>query len=498
MEKERRYLSFDVQRNYYYETHDENGNQVSDISEVDWIQKIQNEWLSLVGDCCDELLMIVHDKDIIDGVDKGLHVHAVAHLKRSNAKTISAASKYFKCTMRNTLHTESYVDSVRYLIHVSEGALNAMKTIYPITDIIGRALDSNGNVVELTVLDFQQRMSRNADIKKKAEKKNVIDGYVREVISGQATSDDILLRYANDSDGVGLTAVDYIADSSKYGRSEDASGIWMRMMQCWYVEHGRHLTTLYISGSGGAGKDEFAQAFANSVADCHGVHKSASPGKSTTFDFAGNYRGERVSIISDLSPYHFGMEQLLSVLDPRRCDPVSSRNVDKLYFPDYALVTSSSSLEQFIYRIWKPYARQYALLPPATREYLSHTKGISEADWLTAYMQCDSECADRFRQIRRRFAVYVDIRDSKLSVYFRRDKYNVADCFYLHPMPVNAPFEHYYTISYDISSDDYSNQLDEAVKVVKKAIEKYYECNNYKKPEEYEQPDFSAILGLAE
>lgn len=497
--KESRYRSFDLQRNYQYETHDENGNKVSDISESDWIEKVKDEWFSTVGLYCDEFLMIIHDKDVNeDGTDKGLHAHGIAHMSSGNAKTLSAASKFFHCTLRNTLHTESYVDSVRYLIHVSESALNAMKTIYPVSDVIGRALDSNGNVVHLSVMDIKQRMSRKADIKKKAEKKHIVDTYVREVIAGRATSDDILLRYANDSDGVGLSAIDYISDSAKFGKGEDSSSIWSRMMQRWYVEHGRHLTTIYVTGQGGAGKDAFARAFANSVADCHGVHKSSSPGQTTTFDFAGNYRGERVSIVSDISPHHFSMEQFLSVFDPIACDPVSSRNTDKLYFPDYALITSSSSLEQFIYRIWKPYAKKFALLPPATREYLSHAKGVTEADWLTAYMQYDPECADRFRQLRRRFAVLVDIHDKQLYVSFRRDKYNIADCFYLHPFPQHAPFSLFDVIDYDISSADYSVQLDQAVEVVKKAIAKYYEYNGYRKPEEYEQPDFDMILGSSD
>lgn len=494
--KESRYLSFDLQRNYQFETHDANGNKVSDISEKEWIRKVQDEWFSTMEQYCDEFLMIIHDKDVNeDGTDKGLHAHGIAHLRRSYKKTISAASKFFHCSQRNTLHTESYVDSVRYLIHVSESALNAMKTIYPVSDVMGRALDKDGNVVELDIMDIKERMSRKADIKKKAEKKHVVDMYVRDVIAGRATSDDILLRYANDSDGVGLSAVDYISDSAKFGKGEDSSSIWSRMMQRWYVEHGRHLTTIYVTGQGGAGKDAFARAFANSVADCHGVHKSSSPGQTTTFDFAGNYRGERVSIVSDISPHHFSMEQFLSVFDPIACDPVSSRNTDKLFFPDYALITSSAGLEQFIYRIWKPYAKKFALLPPATREYLMHTKGVTEADWLTAYMQYDPECADRFRQLRRRFAVCVEIANKKLSVYFRRDKYNVADCFYLHAFPVNAPFEHYYTIDYDISSGKYALHLDQAVEVVKKAIAKYYEYNSYKHPDEYDQPDFDMILG---
>ncbi len=47
---DKRYRRFDVQRNYQFETHDSDGNKISDISESEWREKVVSEIRSLFND----------------------------------------------------------------------------------------------------------------------------------------------------------------------------------------------------------------------------------------------------------------------------------------------------------------------------------------------------------------------------------------------------------------------------------------------------------------
>lgn len=290
---EKKYRRFDVQRNYQFETHDADGNQTSDITENEWREKVTTEIRSFFDDSeVAEIFYIFHDKDINDdGTSKGLHVHLVVTFKNPHTQT-SVVKLLMASSVHNCTPCDSYVDSLRYLIHVSETALNEMKHIYSVNDVHGWKLDGDGNVISVTVQDFKEGMSRKNTKKVRKEQKKVKDFCAVAVMSGDSVVSDVRDLYLEDTRGVGLSAVDYLQDKSLYERASDE---WLTMITEFYQNHACPLTSIYISGGGGTGKTTLANAIARKFADSHGIHQVASPGRNTTFDFAGNYRGESIN-----------------------------------------------------------------------------------------------------------------------------------------------------------------------------------------------------------
>lgn len=402
---EKRYRRFDVQRNYQFETHDADGNQISDITETEWIDKVTSEIHSLFDNSdITEVFYIFHDKDINDdGTSKGLHVHLVVTFAEGHTQT-AVVKLLLASSVHNCTPCDSYVDSMRYLIHVSENALNEMKYIYSVNDVHGWRIDEDGSVTDTTVQDFKEAMSRKNTKKAHKEQKKVKDSCAVAVMSGESIVSDVRDVYLEDTQNVGLSAVDYLQDKSLYERASDE---WLTMITEFYQNHACPLTSIYISGGGGTGKTSLANAIARNFADSHGIHQVASPGRNTTFDFAGNYRGERVSIFNEFSSA-FPVEQFLSIFDPLNAMPVNSRNSDKLYFANYSIFTTSVPLETFIYNLWLPYAKANSKVPVKVRNNLIKN-GLDESHWLDAYQQYLPQNDDKILQIRRRIPIQIQI-----------------------------------------------------------------------------------------
>ena len=484
---DKQFRRFDLEYSYYYAVHDEDKNLISDMSESEWREKMTKYFNSLSeGDKFLEVVFAFHDSDINeDGTEKGLHVHAVVTPKDPMSQ--NAAFKFFNTSSKwNCQPCDSYVDSMRYLIHVAESAIEAMKTIY-LPDIVqGWYKDIDGNVNPMTVRAFQERMRRKKGKKARHEQKKVRDTCVSSIMNGSAISSDVRDIYVDDTYNVGLSPVDYLSDKRII---QAAAAEWLERITEFYQSHQCPKTTVYIYGKGGTGKTTLATAFANSVADIHGIHEVSSKGESTTFDFAGTYKGQRVSVFNELSA-SFPVEQFLSVFDTLRAVPVSSRHVDKLYFANYVLLTTSVPLENFIYNLWRPYAKKTALIPVNVRSSLL-SNGADEATWLKAYLKYIPSGDDKILQIRRRIAVRVIIGDDKTATISVLDcKHNSSDCFAF-SQNYQDPYVDFSKFPYDVTdAQNYEHQRDAVVKSMHRAIDYYYELNGFKKPDEYEKPDF--------
>lgn len=483
--EKRRYM-FDVQRNYQFETHDADGNQISFITEAEWRDKVTSEIRDLFNTSdIIKVFYIFHDKDINDdGTSKGLHVHFVVTFKEGHTQT-SVVKKLGASSVHNCEPCESYVDSMRYLIHVSENALNEMKHIYSVTEVHGFKLDEDGSVCDVTVQDFKEAMSRKNTKKARKEQKKVKDSCAVSIMNGDSVVSDVRDVYLDDSHGVGLSPVDYLNDKRIY---KEASVEWLERITEFYQSHHCPLTSIYISGGGGTGKTSLANALAEKFADSHGVHKVAAPGKNTTFDFAGNYRGERVSIFNEFSSA-FPVEQFLSIFDPLNAMPVNSRNTDKLYFANYSIFTTSVDLEMFIYNLWRPYAKDNSKIPVKVRNTLLKS-GSDEYAWLKAYMQYLPQGDDKILQIRRRLPIKVHIADGKASIYYLDKNFNSADSFAF-GQPHQSPYTIFKTLPYDVSDlENIDRQTADVVQSVTEAVYFYYKVNGYKSPDDFERPCF--------
>ena len=483
---EKRYRRFDVQRNYQFETHDADGNQISDITETEWRDKVISEISNLFSNSCvSEIFYIFHDKDINDdGTSKGLHVHLVVTF--SDPKPQTAVLKLLiASSVHNCSPCDSYVDSLRYLIHVSESALNDMKHIYDVTDVHGWKIDDDGNVTATTVQDFKEGMSRKNSKKARKEQKKTKDACAISVMSGDAIISEVRDIYLEDTHNVGLSAVDYLQDKSLYERASDE---WLTMITEFYQSHACPLTSIYISGGGGTGKTTLANAIARHFCDAHGIHQVASPGRSTTFDFAGNYRGERVSIFNEFSSA-FPVEQFLSIFDPLNAMPVNSRNSDKLYFANYSIFTTSVPLEMFIYNLWLPYAKANSKVPISVRNNLIKN-GSDEACWLSAYQRYLPQNDDKILQIRRRLPIRIQISDGFAGIYYLDKNFNSANSFAF-SSPSTSPYTIFRALPYDVNDlENIGRCTDAVVNSVSEAIDFYYKVNGYKNPSSFEKPSF--------
>ena len=487
---EKRYYRFDVQRNYQFETHDDKGNKISDITETEWREKVISETRALVGSVT-EVFCVFHDLDINDdGTSKGLHFHSVITFK--DAKTQTSAVKLLGASsVHNCQPCDSYVDSLRYLIHISETAINEMKHIYDVTDVFGWRVADDGAVVETTVTDFKQGMSRKNDKKTRQQQKKVKDSCAVAVMSGNSIVSDVRGVYLEDPHHVGLSVVDYLQDKSLYERASDE---WLTMVTEFYQHNPCPLTTIYISGGGGTGKTSLANALSSKFADSHGVHQVSAPGKSTTFDFVGNYRGERVSIFNELSSA-FPVEQFLSIFDPLNAVPVNSRHADKLYFANYALLTTSVPLETFIYNLWLPYAKANAKVPIKVRDGLVRS-GADELMWLSAYQQYLPKTDDKILQIRRRLPIHIHIDNGFATIYLLDKSFNTPDSFAFSPAPMGKePYGKFITLPYNVNDiKNIGNQTSALVQSVCNGIDVYYKFNDYQHPNSFEKPNFDKLL----
>lgn len=485
------YFRFDVQRNYQFETHDDKGNQTSDITESEWRSKVISEIRSYMNDGqrdngLVEIFYAFHDLDINDdGTSKGLHVHFVAVFAKKRLQT--SALKFFGASrLQNCEPCDSYVDSLRYLIHVSEKALNEMKTIYLPDIVSGWRISEDGGLVATTVTDFKEGMSRKHTKKTRQQQKKVKDSCAVSVMSGNSIISDIRDVYLEDAHRVGLSAVDYLSDKSIYER---ASAEWFTMITEFYQVHDCPLTSIYISGGGGTGKTTLANALARKFADSHGIHQVAVAGKKTTFDFVGNYKGERVSVFNEFST-SFPVEQFLSVFDPLNALPVNSRNSDKLYFANYSIFTTSMSVEHFIYQLWTPYAKQNSFIPINVR-----SKITCERDWYFEYMKYAPPGDDKILQIRRRLPVLVTIDNGIATVWLLDLNFNSPESFRFCTPPQNRqPYSKFRSVKYDVHSPDIDKQQNALVDCICSGIDFYYKMNGLKHPDSFEKPDFEKLL----
>lgn len=494
--KEKRFYRFDVQRNYQYETHDDKGNLTSDITESEWREKVVSEIRALFDNTVAEAFCIFHDCDVNDdGTSKGLHVHMVVTFSNGNNKTQTSAIKILGASsVHNCEPVDSYVDSLRYLIHVSEKALNDQKYIYDVSDVFGWRVADDGSVVALTVSDFKNGMSRKKDKKTRAQEKVSKNNCSLAIASGNSTLSDVRDFYVNDFDNVGLTFNDYLSDKHIYERAQEER---LAIASEFYQHNPCPLTTIYIYGGGGTGKTSLANALSEHWADSFGIHKVSAPGKSTTFDFAGNYHGERVSIFNELSS-SFPVEQFLSIFDPLNAASVNSRHFDKLYFANYSIFTTSVPPENFIYNLWRPYARENSKIPVAIRDALVRSSTTDESDWLNAYMKHLPTNDDKVLQIRRRLPILVNIDNGFATIYILCKDFNTSDCFAFSSAPAGkAPYGKFCTLRYSVNDKDcIKSDTVKLVQMIDKAVDTYYSYNGYQHPKSFEKPDFSKLLKI--
>lgn len=483
--KENRYRNFAVQRSYSYETHDKDGNVTSDITEIEWREKVVNELHDIFSNnnMC-SIFYIFHDSDIIEGegLPKGLHVHIVASFKDNHTHT-AAVKIFLASSLKNCEPCKSYCDACRYLIHVSESALNEQKTIYDAKEVHGWKYDEDGIEVPTTLEDFKKAMVNRGTRKDKKDQKKVKDSYTARIMHGDMLPLDVSPVYEDDSENVGFGASDFLLDLPMYDRAYD---FWLQYVKRFYEKNPCSRTLIYIEGSSGTGKTNLSDALALHFADCHGIHSVGAKGRGKTFDFAGNYRGERVSLFGEASAA-FSAKEFCNIFEPGRCVVVNSRNFDKPYFANYAIFASAVTLEDFIYSMWIKYAEENSQLSQEARKTLKKSSS-SEKDWYEAYKKCPNLISDdMFWQIRRRIPIKISLIDGYAHISYLCYDHYTDDSFLF--SSAGYPYKISSAVPYNVKNRrTIEKQTAELIKAVVEAIDRYYEYNGFKHPNEYKQP----------
>ena len=326
---------------------------------------------------------------------------------------------------------------------------------------------------------------RRATKKQKADEEAVKSELLCDVLEGRKLAADVLEDYKADAQGVGLNVIKYYKEKAMYLTAERD---YLDTCARFYQLNPHPSTLIYVTGSGGSGKTTLARAIAQNYADVRGIHMVGAPGKSTTFDFVNQYRGQKVSIFNEAPPRAMGVEQFLDAYDPQQAAIVNSRHSDKPYFAEYAIFTASMPFEKFLYEMWKPYAKDNSDVPNPLRKRLKETG--DEKGWHDAYIAFGADVGNKLSQIRRRFAIVCNILDDG-SLRIRCFDAAQNPSYSLWYRPDNTePFPVYKTLPFDINTYDdvFEWQLQMAVKYVGLAIDAYYSGNGFKHPDEYEKP----------
>lgn len=332
-----------IERSYDFETHDSDGQVINSISEDEWKKQVKEEWKSKVDDK-GWLLMIFHDKDVLVAPDgttspKPLHAHGLIRFK--NARTQSSVIKLMHLSRSgNCQPVHSYVDSARYLIHVSESALNARKHRYPDDAVIE---------VNKTIDEMMSRSTSNTGKKRlnDPEVQSYIDELSLSISESKVTLHQARLQLKRDFGNVKGHALwtryaDRFDKDLRLALSDKA-----RLLKTGEVD--RNLKTAYIYGAGGTGKSQLARAMARILSTDDGTfYAAAAPDRGKTFDFTGGYRGESVTVLDDCKASAFDLRAFFSIFDPYQYSLINSRNYDKDWLSNYAFLTCSDDYDTWV------------------------------------------------------------------------------------------------------------------------------------------------------
>lgn len=400
-----RYRNFMMEFSYYYETHDANGNDVSNgMTQQQWAAVKFNQLNELFKETkVKRAIGICHNRDIVvdennrvvvDGngnpKKKEWHIHVVAEFK--NAKTWrSLYKKYGISRPQNLQVTKNLTQAYRYLFHISEGAIAKNKTFYD---------RSEARVYYDTSSQKKPKPFQWSNILM-PDKNDVFEGilktmsvygisprailahftasdlmypifdkeYRQKLLLGEITYDQVeaLLKKGFDEYNIQDDFYDFWNNARKreYKSAED-SYVRTRGAYCLgksdkvpgmvYSKYDKpyknHLDFIYLSGPGGTGKSGMAEALCQVGDDIgRGYHKVAPHGQGKTYDFADGYAGEECTYIDELKPKDMHMTEFLNIFDPYHYAKVNSRNNDSYWFSHRAVATTSVPLNSFSERI---------------------------------------------------------------------------------------------------------------------------------------------------
>lgn len=324
------------QLNYYYYTHDANGNIKNSTTVAEWkgVIRLLLENLVASGKVVTAVYIFHENDDDGKGGLKSCHVHMILIYK--NPLTQTAVMKDLGITRpEDCEQIKRESGAYRYLIHITDKAINEGKYIYDFSRIVVITTDKDFNLRE-------QFIEKKKD-KKKNELELLIEGWHKSVIKGDMVLRDVRREYMNNAD---LGASRWRTDRRRF---EDDLKEYLEEMNDWYSTHNACKTTIMVTGGGGAQKTDIAQmVLAPAFADKRGVHVPAAPMGRVTYDPVGTFEGQKVSVLNEIRGASWILEGFCECLDPTHSGLTGSRYYDRPFFPEYVILTTSDNVDTFI------------------------------------------------------------------------------------------------------------------------------------------------------
>lgn len=337
-------------RNYYYETHNEKGEQVVKLTEKKWKDKIINEFVDLIKvNKIKEYWLIFHDKDKDDNDELGqLHVHF--YIEYDNGVWHSAIMKQLQVSKESNLTQVKNVASVfKYMLHISDKAMEDGKAIYHVSDLICVVKDK-GNITELSKEEVEQYYKIKAVDKKskrKADEKYEQDLFVESKLvqlkndlkyNSEELWDEVESQFGEQKAPLIMKRNEAVIEKVERRK--------IRLIEKSCSNQDRNTKTILVTGKGSSGKTTITKDICKVIQNVNNYmdpFKVSVGGK--VIDYLDGYCMEEIAIFDDFDFKKISFDGFYNMFDRHEGNRIQSRYINKFFFSRYNFITTSDNFD---------------------------------------------------------------------------------------------------------------------------------------------------------